>query len=100
MRLQRLFSRRRPDLDDLVARTAAADHLVAARVAVLARASERHLAEPDSADAFAALEAAEELLSLAEYEQREARAALQRARKGRRFERQPGNGSRATGSSP
>jgi hypothetical protein len=85
VRFPRLFSRNRPDADELAARCAAADRLVAERVAALARAGERHVAQPDSADAFAALEAAEELLFIAEYEQRQARAALRRARSRRRF---------------
>lgn len=85
MRFSRLFSRQRPDADQLAARCAAADRLVAERVASLARAGERHVAEPDSAEAFAALEAAEELLFIAEYEQRQARAALRRQRPRRRF---------------
>jgi hypothetical protein len=82
-----LFSRHRVDVDQLAARSAAADRLVAARVAAVARAGERHVAEPDNPEAFAALEVAEELLFIAEYEQREARAALARARKRRRFAR-------------
>jgi hypothetical protein len=85
VRLSSLFSRHRPDADELAARCAAADRLVAERVAALARAGDRHVAEPDSAEAFAALEAAEELLFIAEYEQRQARAALRRVRPRRRF---------------
>jgi hypothetical protein len=85
VRFSRLFSRHRVDPDQLAARCAAADRLVAERVAALARAGERHVAEPDSAQAFAALEAAEELLFIAEYEQREARTALRRVRPRTRF---------------
>jgi hypothetical protein len=80
VRFFRRFSRSKADLDQLVDRCAVADRLVALRVAALARCSERHVAEPDSADAFAKLEAAEELLFLAENEQREARRDLARAR--------------------
>jgi hypothetical protein len=96
--LSRFFSRNTVDLDVLTARSAAADRLVAERVAVLARAGERHVSQPDSAEAFAALEAAEELLFIAEYEQREARKALARARRRRRFARSAEDPSRATGS--
>jgi hypothetical protein len=85
VQLSRLFSRHRPDADELAARCAAADGLVAERVAALARAGDRHVAEPDNAEAFAELEAAEELLFIAEYEQRQARAALRRVRPRRRF---------------
>ena len=85
VRFSRLFSRHRADADELAARCAAADRLVAERVAALARAGDRHVAEPDSAEAFAALEAAEELLFTAEYEQRQAHAALARARRNKRF---------------
>jgi hypothetical protein len=85
MRFSSLFSRHRSDADELAARCATADRLVAERVAALARAGDRHVAEPDSAEAFAALEAAEELLFIAEHEQRQARAALRRARPRRRF---------------
>ncbi len=85
MRFSQLFSRHRANADELAARCAAADRLVADRVAALARAGERHVAHPDSVEAFAALEAAEELLFIAEYEQREARAALRRARLRKRF---------------
>jgi hypothetical protein len=85
VRFSRLFSRHRADADELAARCAAADRIVAERVAALARAGEQHVAQPDSAAAFAALEAAEELLFTAEYEQRQARAALRRARPRRRF---------------
>ena len=96
----RLLTRHRPDADELTARCVAADRLVGERVAALARASDGHLAEPDSGRAFAVFEAAEELLYLAEYEQRKARAALQRARKRRRFERASEDGARTTGSPP
>jgi hypothetical protein len=96
VRLSRLFSRHPPDLDELAARSAAADRLVAERVAALARAGERHVAEPDSREALAALEAAEELLFIAEYDQREARAALARARRRRRFERRAQEGTRTS----
>jgi hypothetical protein len=85
VRLSRLLSRHRPDLDELSARCVAADRLVAERVAAFARAGDRHLEEPDSAERFAELEAAEELLFVAEHEQREARAALRRAQQQRRF---------------
>lgn len=85
MRFSSIFSRHRADADQLAARCAAADRVVAERVAALARAGERHVAQPDSADAFAALEAAEELLFIAEYEQRQARAALRRVRRRARF---------------
>jgi hypothetical protein len=89
VRFPRLFSHNRPDPDELAARCTAADRLVAQRVAALARAGEQHVANPDSVEAFAALEAAEELLFIAEYEQREARVALKRARKRGRFARAP-----------
>jgi hypothetical protein len=100
VRFPRLFSRHRPDPDELAARSAAADRLVAHRVAALARAGEHHVANPDSVEAFAALEAAEELLFIAEYEQREARAALDRARKRGRFARSQDDRSRPTESWP
>jgi hypothetical protein len=77
----RLFSRRRVDADTLVARCAAADRLVARRSAALARASRRHLAQPDSTEAFKALEAAEELHFVAKHDHRCAHRALNRARK-------------------
>jgi hypothetical protein len=99
VRLTRLFSRHRVDADQLTARCAAADRLVAERVAALARAGERHVAHPDSVEAFAALEAAEELLFIAEYEQREARTALRRQRKRGRFARSADDRGRATESS-
>jgi hypothetical protein len=89
VRFSRLLPRHRPDADELAARCAAADRLVAERIAALARAGDRHLADPDSVQALAGLEAAEELLFIAEYEQRQARAALVRARKGRRFAPSP-----------
>jgi hypothetical protein len=82
VRFSQLFSRHRANADELAARCAAADRLVADRVAALARAGERHVAHPDSVEAFAALE---ELLFIAEYEQREARAALRRVRLRKRF---------------
>jgi hypothetical protein len=85
VRLSRLFSRQRPDLDELAARCAAADRIVAERVAALARAGDRHLAAPDSAQRLEELDAAEELLFIAEHEQRQARDALHRARQQRRF---------------
>jgi hypothetical protein len=100
VRLPRFFSRRRADIDQLAARCAVCDRSVAMRVAAVARAGERHVAEPDSADAFAALEAAEELLFIAEHEQREARAELRRAQKDRRFARSAEDPSRATESTP
>jgi hypothetical protein len=87
LRFSRLLSRHRADADQLAARCAAADRLVAERVAAVARAGERHVAEPDNDAAFAALEAAEELLFVAEHEQRQARVALSRARSRRRFAR-------------
>jgi hypothetical protein len=100
VRFSRLFSRVRVDADQLAARCAAADRVVAVRVATLARAGERHVAQPDSGEAFAALEAAEELLFVAEYEQREAHAALRRARRYRRVARSADDRARATESSP
>lgn len=99
MRFSRLLSRFSVDIEQLEARSAAADRDVAVRVAALARAGERHVAHPDSIEAFAALEAAEELLFLAEYEQREARAALRRARRRRRFARSSEERARPTGTS-
>ena len=89
VRFFRRFSRSGADLDQLTDRCAVADRLVALRVAALARCSERHVAEPDSAEAFAALEAAEELLFIAEHEQREARRDLARARDNRLFSPAP-----------
>jgi hypothetical protein len=100
VRFSRLFSRSRVDINELVARCAAADRLVAERVAALARCGERHVAEPDSGEAFAELEAAEELLFIAEYEQREVRTELAQARKRRRFAQSAEDRSATTESSP
>ena len=99
MRLIHIFARQRPDIDELAARCAATERLVAARVAAVARAAERHIAGPDT-ETFAALEDAEQLLFLAEYEQRRAREALQRAVRRRRFQRHARGGPRTTGSAP
>ena len=94
VRFSHLFSRHRPDADEIAARCAAADRLVAERVTALARAGDRHLSEPDSAEEFSALEAAEELLFTAEYEQRKAHDALARARRRKRFASSAEDGSR------
>jgi hypothetical protein len=97
VRFTDLFSRHPADADLLAARCAAADRVVAERVAALARAGKWHEAAPDSAAAVAALEAAEELLYVAEYQQRKARAALVRAGRRRRFAR---SGDDAAGAEP
>jgi hypothetical protein len=100
VRFSSLFSRSHLDADQLMARCVAADRVAARCVAALARASDRHLAKPDDGAALAQHEAAEELLFIAEFEQRQARAALERARRRRRFARHAGDPAGTTEPSP
>jgi hypothetical protein len=70
--------RRRTERGVLRARRDAAARMVDAHAAALARASARHLAEPDCPEARVRLETAEELHYLALWELRRARRALGR----------------------
>ncbi len=66
-------------LEQLRGRCAAVDRLVARQAAEQAEAARRYRAMPESGDAYADLEDAEQLLYLARYSQRQARRALRRA---------------------
>ena len=66
-------------LEELRRRCAAVDQLVARQAAEQAEAARRYRAMPDSGEAYADLEDAEQLYYLARHSQRQAYRALRRA---------------------